>query len=104
MNNASTNAVFRINLRKLNVILMLACLLGAASYFLTINGLSTTGFAFKDLKQRANELAAENQQLESQVSSLSSFQNLNPRIADLHLVPVSDVAYVSWDSRMVARK
>lgn len=102
--SASVQPAFRINLRRLNACLSLALIAGAAAYFITVNDLSTKGFLFKELKQHSNSLVAERQDLESQVTSLASYQNLNPRIAAARLVASKDVAYLSWGSQTVAQK
>lgn len=102
--SADTQPVLRINLRRLNACLCLALIAGATAYFITVNDLSTKGFLFKELKQKNNSLVAERQDLESSVSSLASYQNLNPRIAAARLVVAKDVAYVSAGSLAVAQK
>ncbi len=104
MNPTSAQPVFRLNLRRLNACLCLALIGGAAAYFITVNDLSTKGFLFKELKQKNNSLIAERQDLESRVTTLASYQNLNPRIAAARLVASKDVAYVSWGSQAVAQK
>lgn len=100
----SRQPVLRINLRRLNACLSLALIAGAAAYFITVNDLSTKGFLFKELKQKNNSLLAERQDLESSVSSLASYQSLNPRIAAARLVAAKDVAYLSSGSLAVAQK
>lgn len=93
-----------INLRKLNTVLFLLLIVGAVTYFLTTNNLSTRGFAFKDLKESVTELEIEQQRLENQMTLLASYQSLNPRIQDLSLVASTDVHYLTWNSFLVARK
>ncbi len=100
----STPSGIRVNLRTLNACLLFAVVCGAVTYFLTMNDLSTRGFVFKDLKQKANDLAAEQQRMEGEVTALASYQNLNPRIQTLSLVAADTVHYISWDSRLVAKK
>ncbi len=102
--DTSEKKVFRINLRRLNSFLGLTLIAGATAYFITVNGLSTRGFEFKELKQKTNFLTAERQDLESEITALASYQNLNQRIAAARLVTSKEVAYVSWGSQMVAKK
>lgn len=91
-------------LSRLNRFLVVAVIIVAAAHFLVINDLSTKGFVFKDLKSRANQLMADNQDMQNKVSLLGSYQSINPRIESLHLVAADTVHYLSWDQSMVARK
>lgn len=91
-------------LSRLNRYLILAVILVAAAHFLVINDLSTKGFVFKDLKSKANQLMADNQTMQNQVSLLGSYQSINPRIESMHLVAADTIHYLSWDQAMVARK
>ncbi len=93
-----------INLHKINTILIGAVILAAVGYFFTINSLSTKGFVFKELKEKVTTLNIDKQNMESQVTALASYQNLNPRIQTMQMVASQDVSYISWDSHIVARK
>ncbi len=93
-----------INLRKTNTILFLLLIVGSVVYFLTINNLSTRGFVFKDLRDKTTSLEVEKQRLESQVTELASYQNLDPRIAELELVKATDVTFIDTNAFIVARK
>lgn len=96
--------VVSVNLQKINTVLIAVLIVAAIGYFFTINSLSTKGFVFKELKEQVNTLSTQKQDMESQVTALASYQNLNPRIQTLQLVASQDVAYISWDSLLVARK
>lgn len=89
---------------RFNFFLTVLVCVTAVAHFLVATSLSTTGFVFKDLKSRANELASERQSMESAISSLASYQSLNPRIASLNLVTADDVHYLSWNQYIVAKK
>jgi hypothetical protein len=99
-----SHAAFSINLRKINIVLILLLVVGAVTYFFTITNLSTKGFAFKELKEQSNALVIEKQHMESEITSLASYQSLDQRIKNLALVASKDVAYISWDDLVVARK
>lgn len=101
---APVRASYRLNLRVLNRVLGLTLMAAAVMYFITVNGLSTTGFLFKELKQHNNNLILESQSLEGQVTNLASYQNLNQRIAAAHLVASTNLSYVSWSSQVVAQR
>jgi hypothetical protein len=100
-----TQASFRSrSLSRLNRFLVAAIIVTAFGHFLVVNGLSTMGFVFKDLKLKTNDLVAERQALETKVSSLSAYQNLNPRIDALHLVAADSIRYINSDNQVVAKK
>lgn len=99
-----SQAAITLNLRKINTILFLLLIVGAVSYFVTTNNLSTRGFAFKELKDQVNQSEIERQRLENQITLLASYQSLNPRIQELNLVAATDVNYIDWNSFLVARK
>ena len=99
-----SQAAFSINLRKINLVLMFLLVVAAVAYFFTITSLSTKGFAFKELKEQSNALAIDKQHMESEITSLASYQSLDQRIKNLALVASKDVAYISWDNLVVARK
>ncbi len=83
---------------------MFLLVVAAVSYFFTITSLSTKGFAFKELKEQSTALAIDKQHMESEITSLASYQSLDQRIKNLALVASKDVAYISWDNLVVARK
>lgn len=89
-------------LSRVNCLLIIAVIVTAVAHFLVVNDLSTRGFVFKDLKAQATELATEQENMQSAISSLGSYQNVSQRIAGLGLVAVDTVHYVSPD--IVAKK
>ncbi|MCX6793010.1 MAG: hypothetical protein NTY12_03205 [Candidatus Falkowbacteria bacterium] len=93
-----------ILLTKINTFLLVAVIAVAGAHFLVVNDLSTRGFVFKDLKSKANQLLTDRQGMETSISSISSYQNINPRIQSMHLVAADNIHYISWDKYMVARK
>jgi cell division protein FtsL len=93
-----------IHLQKINTVLIGTLIVAAVGYFFTVNSLSTKGFVFKELKEKVSTFSSNKQDMESQITALASYQNLNPRIQSMQLVTSSDIAYISWDSLIVARK
>lgn len=91
-------------LSSINKLLLAAVIVVAGAHFLVVNDLSTSGFVFKDLKSRASQLLAERQIMETSISSLGSYQNVNPRIQAMHLVAADNIHYISRDNYLVARK
>jgi len=91
-------------LSKINRMLLIGVIAVAGAHFLVVNDLSTRGFVFKDLKSKANQLMADKQTMENSISSLSSYQAINPRIQSMRLVAADTIHYISWDKYMVAIK
>jgi hypothetical protein len=89
---------------RFNLFLTVLVCVTAVAHFLVATSLSTTGFVFKDLKSRLKDLSSERQTMESTISSLASYQSLNPRIASLNLVATDEVHYLSWNQYIVAKK
>jgi hypothetical protein len=99
-----SQSAFTLNLRKINTVLIGSLIIAAVGYFFTINSLSTKGFMFKEMKEKVNDLSIEKQAMESQMTALASYQNLNPRIQALNMVSSQDVNYISWENFLVARR
>ncbi len=100
-NAVITKSVF---LSRVNKFLCLGVILALLGHFLIANDLSIKGFAFKDLKVKADQLEIDRQVMESKISSLASYQAINPRIEALQFVAADTIHYISWDQYMVAIK
>ncbi len=94
----------REKLSSFNRFLVFAIVITAVAHFLIVNDLSTKGFVFKDLKVKSNDLMAQRQTMESDVSALASYQNLNPRIEALHLVTADSIHNLNWDQHKEAKQ
>jgi len=101
MNQVENKSVF---LSRLNTFLVVAIVASAITHFLVINDLSTKGFVFKDLKSKVGDLSNDKQSMESAISSLGSYQNLNPRIQEMKMVNADGANYINWDQNLVAKK
>jgi len=73
-------------------------------YLIAINSLSVTGFAIADYKTRLDDLKRDNQNLEVKISSLSSYDYLQNKIAGLNLVASNDIKYINPISQTMAKK
>lgn len=87
-----------------NIFLVATCLIFGVTYLVGMNDLTVKGFVLKDLKSRANLLAAENQDLQARALTLQSYTALSPRLQGLDMVAVEDVAYFSPQAPVVAKK
>ncbi len=90
--------------KAVNVFVFSLCLVFGVMYLVGMNDLTVKGFVLKDLKSQANLLASENQDMQAQALTLQSYASLAPRLQNLNMVSVDDVAYFSQKSPVVARK
>jgi len=90
--------------RTINTLLSVSCIAFGAVYLIGMNDLTVKGFVLNDLKSKVNVLAEENQDLQTCSLSLQSYTALSPRLQDLNMVKVDDVAYFSPQASVVAKK
>jgi len=90
------------NLKNLNRILLLAIIALTVYYVAGVNDLSIKGFALSDLEQQENKLAAANNKLELDATTLSSYSNISTRIANLKMVAVGQISYINAGVESVA--
>ncbi len=90
--------------RILNIFLACACVVFGVAYLVSMNDLTVKGFALKDLKSRSRMLSEENQELQAKSLTLQSYAAISPRLRELNMVAVEDVAYLSPKSPVVAKK
>lgn len=92
------------NFKFLNKTIFIIILGLGIAYIVDMNSLSTQGFALNDLKEKRNQLAAENEQLELNAMSYSSYKSITKRVNEMKMVAANDVEYVDSSSAMVAKK
>ncbi|MDD2680933.1 MAG: hypothetical protein PHE20_02380 [Patescibacteria group bacterium] len=90
--------------RPINTLLGIACLAFGFVYLIGMNDLTVKGFVLNDLKSQASILAEENQDLQTRSLTLQSYTALSPRLQNLNMVQVEDVAYFSPQASVVAKK
>lgn len=94
----------QLNLKYFNLILF-ALLAGlGAFYLLNINDLTVQGFTLQSLKSRSANLASDNLDLQEKVNLAQSYASLDARVANLHMVAVNNVEYLSAHDLSVAKK
>ena len=101
---AVAGAAFKINLRWLNKALICLLAAGFLYYLASNNDLAVKGFVLKDLKLKVSELEKSGQELETQVTVLSSYNNISQRLEKLNLVKVDNINYLPASETMFARK
>jgi hypothetical protein len=94
----------RISWRSINIILGCACLACGVFYLVGMNDLTVKGFVLRDMKSRINLLAGENQDLQAKALTLQSYTALSPRLQGLNMIAVDDVAYISAQEAVLAKK
>lgn len=81
------------NIQLYNRVLVLAMVVCGVAYLIGINDLSIKNYMLLEERRRANTVRNEINQLEVKAMSLSSYNNLAQRIADLQMVKVDQVKY-----------
>jgi hypothetical protein len=89
----------RIN--KLLVIIIIGC---GAYYIIGVNSLSIKGFVLGELGDRSLSLRQENEALEFRLAQLGSYENINMRAQDFHMVKVDKIDYITVIDGIVAKK
>jgi hypothetical protein len=90
--------------RMTNTFLSISCLVFGAVYLIGMNDLTVKGFVLNDLKNQVSMLSEENQDLQTRSLTLQSYTALSPRLQDLNMVVVDDVAYLSPQTSTLAKK
>jgi len=92
------------NLKYFNIFLVTVLAGLGVFYLVLINDLTVQGFALQHLNNQANNLATINMNDQEAINMAQSSENLNSRIANLGLVAVNDVQYLSVPEPIVARR
>jgi len=71
-------------------------------YLLQINSLATKGFKIQGLEGQISELSDANQKLSIEAVRLRSMAELNEKVQNLDMVPISDYSYIDATSTGVA--
>ena len=93
-----------LNLKKFNQVVLILVIILGVYYIAGINDLTVKGFELQELKASAMEIEDNNNNLELRIMSLGSYNNLSERIADLDMVAVGKVEYISGASSFVAKR
>jgi uncharacterized Zn ribbon protein len=88
----------------MNSFLILLFIICCVYHVVCINDLSIKGFVIKDLKVKAGELAVLREKYQIKVAQLESSAYLEERAAELNLVKIDKVEYISLIPEVVAKK
>jgi len=99
-------SIFRkiLSLKNLNKFLALMIIVGGVYYLSGTNDLTIKGFELQELNIRANKLTLENQDMESKITLLKSYNNLSERAKNINMVAVGEIDYISVINGAVAKK
>lgn len=75
----------------------------AAGYILQTNQMSTSGYQMHALEQGIAALGRETQRLATEAASYQSLTSIQKRLAELPLVPVTEIIYVKGTESVVKR-
>jgi cell division protein FtsB len=94
----------KFNLRIFNKILFILIIAVGVIYVAGANDLVIKGFRLNELKKDLNGLSGENIKLESNIINLSSYSNLNRKIAEIGMVKTGQADYILAGAGLVAKK
>ena len=102
--SAEKNTKDRLNLRILNIGLLLTIATIAFLYLIGISDLTAKGFILQDLRSQTNDLEERRAFYEQEMNSLQSFYVLNEQAKTLNMVAISDIEYIKAGDTAVAKK
>jgi len=94
----------RLNLKYFNAGIFAAVAVLGVFYLVNITSLTVQGFVLSDLKAQAAKLSAAEMNQEEAVDEAQSYDTLTARTAQLKMVPVDNVDYLSSNNSAVAQK
>jgi hypothetical protein len=74
-------------------------------YILQMSASSIKGYQIQQWENKTKELSLQQEQLNIEIANLGSMNNLEKRLAEISMVPASDIKYVSVKTdKLVAKK
>jgi cell division protein FtsL len=98
------NKRMKFNLKIFNQILFVLIIILGIYYVVGTNDLTVKGFKLQEFKVNLMEVGDENNNLELQMMSLGSYNNLSERIKKLDMVAVGHIEYISGVASAIAIK
>ncbi len=95
---------YRLNLKYLNFGLYALLASLGVFYLVNISDLTVSGFALRDLKNQAANLASANLDYQEAVNSAQSYYSLSARTKSLNMVAIGDVEYLAMNSNVAMAK
>ena len=94
----------KFNLEIFNKILFIFIIVCGVYYLTGTNDISVKSFKIQELKLKADSLNNENGNLEVEKMSLSSYNNISQRVAELDMVAAGEMEYITMGIGAVAVK
>ena len=104
LHRVTTIDLFFERLDKYKIWLLISCVVFGLAYFWQVNSVANSGFKIRDLEKQISSLKDYNQQLELQVATAQSLENLNAKIQKLNMVNPDKVEYLRMVGTDVALK
>lgn len=95
---------FRINLRVLNKTLFVMIIMAGFLYIAGANELTVMGFKIREMKKQVTVINNENQDLETKITSISSYSDLGEKVKKLGMIKAERMKYVDSQETFVAKK
>ncbi len=93
-----------LKIKALNLFLIALILVAGAYYLVGINNLVVKGFKLQELKKQEQVLATENQEVTARKVALESYQNIEGRLADLRMVAIDKMEYLTVNEDVIAKR
>jgi hypothetical protein len=74
------------------------------SYIISVNSLSVKGFVLQELKNKTKQLEAESNNIELNIMSMETYENINQRAQNMKMVKIDKVDYILSGAIGVAKK
>lgn len=103
-NSHKKSSSLRINLKVFNKLVFALVLFFGVYYIIGANALTVKGFELMDLKKYAREIGNENSSLETKITAMDSYNDLDGKIKKLDMVSVTKMDYVENKADVVAKK
>lgn len=82
-------------IKTINSLLLLLVIFFGAYYLIGTNDLSIKSYILQQQRKQASKILDSNNELKLKAMSLSSLSNINKKIAELNMVKVDKVAYIT---------
>ena len=91
-------------IRLVNVFLIALIFISGGFYLAGMNNLVVKGFELQKLKKQAQSLSNENQEITARKVALESYQNIDSKLRDLHMVTIDQINYLSATDEVIAKR
>jgi hypothetical protein len=74
------------------------------SFIISVNSLSVKSFVLQELKNKTKELVTESNNIELNIMSMETYENINQRAQNMKMVKIDKVDYILAGAVGVAKK